>query len=139
MARKTTKRPAGKTAKKPASAPTKKTSGKRAGHPGNLPALGRMMLWVDGKKNIDRLVYGLYALCTILFAADFFYHKHVEFGIEKIPGFYAIYGFVMCAALVICAKALRVILKRPEDYYAPYDMQSEEYPADQLERIDYDA
>ena len=139
MARKTSKRPSGKGARKSATPPAQKPARKRSGKSGNLPALGRMMLWVDEKKNVDRLVYGLYAFCAALFAADFFYHKHVEFGIEKIPGFYAIYGFVMCAALVICAKALRVILKRPENYYAPYDMQSEDYPADQLERIDHDA
>ena len=103
------------------------------------PRLGRMFLWVDKKKNVDRFVYGLYATCAALFAADFFYHKHTVFGIEKIPGFYALYGFIMCAALVISAKALRKFLMRSEDYYAPRDTQSEDYPEDQLERINHDA
>ena len=102
-------------------------------------ALGQKLLWLDSKKNVDLVVRGLYLLCAGLFAADFFYAKHVELGIEKIPGFYAIYGFVMCAALVICAKGLRVFLMRPEDYYAPRDVDSEDYPAEQLERIDHDA
>ena len=104
-----------------------------------FPALGRILLWVDDKKNVDRIVYGLYTVCAGLFAADFLYEKHVYFGIESIPGFYALYGFIMCAALVICAKGLRVFLKRPEDFYTPYDVQSEDYPPDQLKRIDPDA
>ncbi len=107
--------------------------------PAKLPALGRALIWIDSKKNVDRIVYGLYTVCAGLFAADFLYHKHVSFGIEEFPGFYALYGFFMCAALVICAKGLRVILMRREDYYAPRDTQAEDYPADQLERIDYDA
>ena len=45
----------------------------------------------------------------------------------------------MCAALVICAKAMRLVLKRPEDYYAPKDVESEAYPEDQLEKVDHDA
>ncbi len=106
--------------------------------PATYPALGRAFLWVDNKKHVDRLVLGIYGLCAFLFSLDFFYSKHVELAIERLPGFYAIYGFVMCAALVICAKALRVWLMRPEDYYAPYDVESEDYPADQLERLDHD-
>jgi len=104
-----------------------------------FPAIGRALLWLDKKKNVDRVVYGLYALCAGLFAADFFYVKHVTFGIENVPGFYAIYGFFMCAALVICAKGLRVFLKKPEDYYATRDTQFEDYPAEQLEKVDHDA
>lgn len=112
---------------------------KQNDNPETYPWLGRKLLWVDSKKNVDRIVYALYAICALLFAADFLYHKHTEIRIEEIPGFYALYGFFMCAALVICAKGLRLLLKRPEDYYAPYDTQSEEYPEDQLERIDHDA
>ncbi len=104
-----------------------------------FPALGRAMLWVDSKKNVDRFVYGLYIVCAGLFAADFFYKKYTYLAVENIPGFYALYGFFMCAALVICAKAMRVFLKRPEDYYAPYDVESEDYPASGLERLNNDA
>jgi hypothetical protein len=37
--------------------------------------------------------------------------------VESWFGFYGWYGFVGCVGLVLVAKALRVILKRPEDYY----------------------
>lgn len=73
--------------------------------------------WLDSRRNVDLIVYALYALSVVLFAADFFVHKHAPFAIEHVFGFYAIYGFVGCVALVLIAKALRVLLMRPEDYY----------------------
>ncbi len=105
--------------------------------PENLPWLGRKLLWLDKKKNVDRIVYSLYAICAALFAADFFITKYITLWVERIPGFYALYGFFLSAGLVLCAKAMRVFLMRPEDYYAPYDVESEEFPEDQLERIDH--
>ena len=107
--------------------------------PSTYPLLGRMMLWTDKKKNVDWIVRGLYAICTALFLADFVYYKKVYLGMEKIPGFYAMYGFFMCAALVICARGMRVFLKRDEEFYAPHDVESEEFPDDQLEKVDYNA
>lgn len=103
-----------------------------------FPALGRAMLWVDKKQNVERIVYGLYIICALLFVADFVYLKKVYVNVERVPGFYALYGFFMCAALVICARAMRVILKRPENYYAPNDVESEDYPEEQLDRNDHD-
>lgn len=100
----------------------------------NWPALGRWLSFVDDMKNVDRIVYGLYAVCALLFAADFLYVKKVHVAVEGIPGFYALYGFVMCALLVICAKGMRVFLKRDETYYAPDDVESEAYPEDGLGR-----
>lgn len=103
-----------------------------------FPILGRMFLWTDNPKAVNRLVYTIYTVCAALFLADFFYHKHVYFPIENVPGFYALYGFIMCALLVICAKGLRYFLKRDEDYYAPYDVESEAYPEDQLGKVNHD-
>ena len=99
-----------------------------------FPALGRRLLWVDNMRNVNRIVYGLYIVCAGLFVADFLYEKHVYLGIEEFPGFYALYGFIMCAALVICARGMRVLLKRDENYYAPHDVESEDYPEEQLGR-----
>jgi len=108
-------------------------------NPDTYPALGRLLTWVDRPGSLKKIIYGLYVLCAILFAADFFYHKHTYLRVEDIPGFYALYGFFMCAALVVCAKGMRIFLKRPEDYYAPKDVDSEPFPEDQLDRVDYDA
>ena len=59
----------------------------------------------------------LYLACALLLAADLFIHRHVIHAWESLWGFYAFYGFVACIALVLLAKQLRKILKRPEDYY----------------------
>jgi len=100
--------------------------------PAKLPALGRMMLWVDKPGSAGKLFWGLAVVCGLLFLLDFTYEHHGHFDIENIPGFYGIYGFVMFTGLILVAKALRVLIKRPEDYYGDKAVDSEEYPADQL-------
>ena len=102
--------------------------------PAKLPALGRALLFLDNPKSVTWIVYGLYAVCAALVAADLLYKKKTYFNAEYIFGFYGWYGFFMCAALVICAKGMRVFLMRREDYYSPMDVESEEYPEDQLDR-----
>jgi len=106
--------------------------------PNTFSPLARAFLWVEDKAKVELLVKAIYVICALLFIADFFYAKHPYFWVEKIPGFYALYGFLMCAALVVCAKAMRKVLMRDEEYYAPRDVESEEYPEDQLERINHD-
>ena len=103
-----------------------------------LPWLGRKLSIFDDMKNVDRLVHGLYGVCALLFLADFMYKKKTYMDLEDVPGFYALYGFFMCAALVICARAMRRLLMRPEDYYAPKDTDSEAYPEDGLSREEHD-
>jgi len=73
--------------------------------------------WLDDPLNVTRIYWGVFIICGLLFVADAFYHKHPHFAAEGWFGFYGIFGFVACVALVLAAKALRVILKRPEDYY----------------------
>ena len=106
--------------------------------PDKFPPLARFFLWADNPKSVNKLVYGLYILCAVLFLADFFYEKHVYLREEEFPGFYALYGFFMCALLVICAKGMRVFLKRDEKYYAPDGVESEDYPEDQLDKVNHD-
>jgi hypothetical protein len=105
---------------------------------GKFPVLGQWFLWADNPKSVNKLVYGLYVLCALLFLADFFYEKHVYVQEEQFPGFYGLYGFFMCALLVICARGMRVFLKRDETYYAPDDVESEDYPEDQLDKVKHD-
>ncbi len=105
----------------------------------NLTGLGRKLLFLDDMRNVDRICYALYGLCALLFVADFFYHKHTYVWVEDFPGFYAIYGFVMCALLVICAKGMRVVLKRPENYYGKRGVEAEEHAESDLDRREFDA
>ena len=73
--------------------------------------------WLDDHRNVDKIFYILCGCCGLLFAADWFYHKHVQMEWEAWYGFYALYGFVACVSLVLIAKELRKILMRKEDYY----------------------
>ena len=73
--------------------------------------------WLDDPANVDRLVRGFYAVCALLLLLDLFIPKHGGFATEHVFGFYAFFGFVACVTLVLVAKQLRRVLKRPEDYY----------------------
>ncbi len=73
--------------------------------------------WLDQPKNVSLIVWTLVAVCVVLFFIDAFYHKHPHFKIEELFGFYGVYGFFVCVALVLIAKWLRTVLMRPEDYY----------------------
>ena len=64
-----------------------------------------MILWV------------LFLACGFLFITDFIFHRHVEHPWEVLWGFYAVFGFVSCVALVLVAKQIRKILMRQENYY----------------------
>ena len=94
----------------------------------NYPALGRWMMWLEKPGAVDRIVLGLYIVCALLFLADFTYYKKVYFETERFPAFYALYGFFMCAGLVIASKMMRRVLMRDEDFYHPRDTQAEDHP-----------
>ena len=96
--------------------------------------LGKTLSWFTKTKNANNIFLGLALLCFPLFLADFTYHKHGHFHIEEIPGFYGAYGFFMFTALILVAKALRLLIKRPENYYGDKAVDGEEYPTDQLEQ-----
>jgi len=83
----------------------------------NQDRQGETPRWLDDKKNVRKIVWLLVVVCAALFVADGFYHKHPYFEAESYFGFYAIYGFFMCVALVLVAKWLRSFLMRDEDYY----------------------
>ncbi|MDX1696746.1 MAG: hypothetical protein R3308_00580 [Thiohalobacterales bacterium] len=71
----------------------------------------------DKPENIRRLLRVLYLACALLLVLDLVIHRHVIHTWESLWGFYGIYGFLACIGLVLTARQLRKILKRPEDYY----------------------
>jgi hypothetical protein len=77
--------------------------------------------WLDNPKNVDKIYWSVIVVSVLLFLCDALYHKHPEFGIEKVFGFYGIYGFVACVGLVLAAKGLRAWLMRDESYYDAKD------------------
>lgn len=81
------------------------------------PSPDERKYWLDSSANVDQLVRGFYVVCAFLFVIDILISRHALFEIEHTLGFYAIFGFVACVALVLAAKVLRLLVMRPEDYY----------------------
>ncbi len=77
--------------------------------------------WLDQEKNVNKIVYLLYAACAVLLLVEcyifFFGHKHGHFDFEQWFGFYAWFGFTAYIFIVMSAKFLRTLIKRDEDYY----------------------
>jgi len=71
----------------------------------------------DNPRNVERLLKGFYVICILLVVADFIIHRHTTMEWEKIPAFYAIYGFIACVVLVVIAKWMRKVIMRKENYY----------------------
>lgn len=69
-----------------------------------------------------KLIKVFFACSLVLFILDFFVKRHTHPGVDDLPGFYPVYGFVGCVVLVLVAKEMRKVLMRDESYYdAPED------------------
>lgn len=72
----------------------------------------------DKPKNVKRFFIAYYTWLLFLLIVDPFIYKKAYFPWEKWAEFYAVFGFVACAGLVLAAGyILRPIVKRKEDYY----------------------
>ncbi|WP_136037985.1 hypothetical protein [Candidatus Colwellia aromaticivorans] len=73
--------------------------------------------WLVRAKTVRLLWRGGIAILFLLVIADFFVHAHPYFQIDGTFGFYSWFGLVVCAGMVVFAKALGVFLKRKDTYY----------------------
>jgi hypothetical protein len=73
--------------------------------------------WLDDPRNVNKIVYTLYAVCALLLLADLLRAGDDHFSFERWFGFFSFFGFIGCVGLVLVARLLRVVLKREEDYY----------------------
>lgn len=73
--------------------------------------------WLVRKSTIRALWIASSIMLAILVLLDLAVEHHPHFGIDGTFGFGAWYGFVSCVALVLFAKGLGLILKRPDTYY----------------------
>ncbi len=64
-------------------------------------------------------VFGLVLGLTV--AAQLFIAVHGHFGVDGWLGFNAVFGFLSCVAMVLFAKVLGWLVKRPEHYYRDLD------------------
>ncbi len=88
---------------------------------------------LNDPQNIRLFIRGFYCVCAIVMLADFIFsigwHKHAAFskdsglhGVEPLPAFYGIFGFLSCLCLVYATKFMRSwkgknVLMRGEDYW----------------------
>ena len=82
-----------------------------------MPEKEQKKYFFDHPENVKWTMRGFYIICILLVVADFIIHRHTTMAWEKIPAFYAIYGFVACVLLVVIAKEMRKIVQREENYY----------------------
>lgn len=73
--------------------------------------------WADKPANQRLIRRILFGACVLLVIADFVVHRHISTDIERVPAFYALYGFVALVGVVMAAKGLRRLVMRDEDYY----------------------
>lgn len=73
--------------------------------------------WLARPDTIRKLWWLFSALLVALVAAQIFIKVKGYFTIDGWFGFGAAFGFLSCAIMVVAAKLLGYVLKRPEDYY----------------------
>jgi hypothetical protein len=73
--------------------------------------------WLDEPRNVKRLWRGFLVVLAITVLAEFAVHLHPYFEVESVFGFYAWFGLLACVAMIVFAKALALLLKRPDTYY----------------------
>jgi len=73
--------------------------------------------WLVRPSSIRLLWRGGLALLALTMLGDLALTPHPYFGIDGSFGFFAWYGFLTCAAMVVGAKALGLLLSRKDAYY----------------------
>lgn len=73
--------------------------------------------WLVRKSTIRLLWVILAIVLAATIVAGLYIHPHVYFGIDGTPAFYAWFGLGSCIIMVLVAKLLGVLIKRPDDYY----------------------
>jgi len=73
--------------------------------------------WLRRPSTIRILWRAGLALLAVTALLDLVIEPHPHFGIDGTFGFYSWYGLLTCVAMVLVAKGLGILLKRPDDYY----------------------
>jgi hypothetical protein len=73
--------------------------------------------WLARPTTIRKLWIAFIAVLALTVLAQFVIGIKGYFGIDGWFGFGAVFGFLSCVAMVLAAKGLGMLLKRPEGYY----------------------
>lgn len=77
--------------------------------------------WLDQAHNVKLLWRAFLFVLALTVLAELLVPPHPTFEIESIFGFNAWFGFAVCAAMIVGAKALALLLKRHDTYYGKRD------------------
>lgn len=78
----------------------------------------KQLHWLVRPSTIRKIWIGSAIVLALTVLAQTVIYVKGYFGVDAFFGFGAIYGFGSCLVMVLVAKALGFILKRPENYYA---------------------
>ena len=83
--------------------------------------------WLVRSSTIRKLWIGFSIVLALVVLAQTVIYVKAYFGFDAWFGFGAVYGFGSCLLMVLVAKLLGVLLKRPENYYdtSPQDQPAE--------------
>jgi hypothetical protein len=73
--------------------------------------------WLVRPATIRRLWLAFAAMLAAILLLQALVPIKGYFRLDGWPGFAAVFGFLSCVAMVLLAKALGALLKRPDDYY----------------------
>ena len=74
--------------------------------------------WLVRRRWIRVLWIVFVAVLAVLAVGDVFIYGHPYFGLDGTFAFYAWYGLLTCVVMILLAKAMGVLLKRKDTYYA---------------------
>jgi uncharacterized membrane protein len=81
--------------------------------------------WLVRPSTIRKLWIGFSVVLALVVIAQTVIYVKGYFGVDGWFGFGAVYGFVSCLLMVLVAKVLGLVLKRPQGYYAEPDENGE--------------
>lgn len=85
------------------------------------PTDGARRHWLDEPRNVKRLWRGFLVVLALTVLAEGLVQLHPHFEVESVFGFAAWFGFGACAAMIVFAKLMALLLKRPDGYYGARD------------------
>lgn len=84
--------------------------------------------WLVRPTTIHKLWIGFSAVLALVVLAQAVIYVKGYFRVDGWFGFGAVYGFVCCLLMVLVAKLLGMVLKRPQGYYDVADERQETGP-----------
>jgi hypothetical protein len=77
--------------------------------------------WLDEPRHV-KLLWRLFLVILVLAVViGALIPLHPNFDLEALFGFYAWFGFIACAVMIMAAKGLALLLKRSDTYYRERD------------------